>query len=219
LQAALAVQAALDGSKIYADVSTSSPQTKKKIAAAVEEKGAGFVDGALMDALSKYRHKVPTLVSGSGSDRFIRLMQPYNMALTKVSDTPGDAIAIKLVRSIYMKGLASLAVELLEAASKLGVEALVLKSIGESMNPFTFEDKMNSLVTASAIHAERQAHEMADVMAMLEEMGIEPTMTNATKRRLEWLASKKLKEKFQGRKPKRWEEVVKAWETYEQASE
>jgi hypothetical protein len=83
------------------------------------------------------------------------------------------------------------------------------------MNNVTFEDKLNFLVTAGAIHAARQAHEMADAAAMLIEMGIEPLMTEATRKRLQWLADKRLKEKFQGQKPKRWEQVVQAWETSE----
>ncbi len=213
--AALAVLAALNATKIYVDVSTSSPKTKQKIAAAVLPTGARFADVALMDSLTQYRHKVPTLVSGNGSDKFIQLMTPYKMSLEKVSDKPGEAIANKLVRSIYMKGLASLSAELLEAAAAFEVAPRVLKSIGSSMNNFPFEDKMNSLVTSSAIHAARQAHEMADAAAMLVEVGIEPLMTDATRKRLEWLANKQLKAKFQGKKPKRWEQVVEAWKSQE----
>ena len=211
LSAALGSIAKLDSSKIYVDVSTCSPNTKKKIAEAVESKGASFVDGALMGALTLHQHKVPTIVSGCGSDKFLQFMKPYHMALSKISETPGDAIAVKLIRSIYMKGLATLSVEMLEAASTLKVESLVLKSVGDSINAATFEEMMNFLVTASAIHAERQAHEMSDVMEMLVEIGVDPTMTEATKKRLEWLKSKRLKEKFQGINPGKWEIVVQAW--------
>jgi 3-hydroxyisobutyrate dehydrogenase-like beta-hydroxyacid dehydrogenase len=213
--AASAVVPVLNAAKVYADVSTSSPKTKQTIAAAILPTGGLFVDVALMDSITQYRHRVPSLVSGNGSDRFIQVMSPYHMCLEKVSDQPGEAIANKLVRSIYMKGLASLGIELLEAASALKVTPRVLKSISDSMNNVTFEDKLNFLVTAGAIHAARQAHEMADAAAMLIEMGIEPLMTEATRKRLQWLADKRLKEKFQGQKPKRWEQVVQAWETSE----
>lgn len=211
VQAALAVVTALTPGKIYADVSTSTATDKKKIAEAVEAQGAYFVDGALMGGLSVQRHKVPTLVSGSGSAQFVRLLTPYKMSLTKVSDIAGDAVAVKLVRSIAMKGLASLAVETLEAAVKLGVESLVLKSIADTMTAAPFEETLDWLVTASAIHAQRQVHEMHDVMTMMKEIGVEPTMTDATAKRLEWLESKKYKERFQGKKPKKWEEVAAAW--------
>ena len=74
-----------------------------------------------------------------------------------------------------------------------------------------FKDMMNFLVTASAIHAERQTHEMADCMAMLRDLDIAPTMTEATMKRLQWLADKKMKEKFGGKVPARWQDVVQAW--------
>ena len=211
LQAAEAVLADLDEHKIYADISTSSPTTKIKIAAIVAPTGAGFVDGALMGGLTLLQHKVPTLVSGSGAAKFIELMAPCQMNLNKVSDKPGDAIAVKLVRSIYMKGVATLEVEMLEAANKLQVEDLVLNSIAGSVDAKPFKDMMNFLVTASAIHAERQTHEMADCMAMLRDLGIAPTMTEATMKSLKWLSDKKLKDKFQGKVPARWQDVVQAW--------
>ncbi|MDR3589173.1 MAG: NAD(P)-binding domain-containing protein, partial [Negativicutes bacterium] len=146
LQAALDVVPELTGGKIYLDVSTSSAPTKKKIAEAVQAKKAGFVDGAMMGALSLNRHKVPTLVSGAASDELIRLLTPYHMSLEKVSDIPGDAISVKLVRSIYMKGMASLAVEMLDAATKLQVEELVLKSVSSTLNAAPFEETLDWLM-------------------------------------------------------------------------
>ena len=211
LQAAEAILADLNEAKLYADVSTSSPTTKRKIAALIAETGAGFVDGALMGGLTQLQHKVPTLVSGSGAENFISKMECCHMNLEKVSDKAGDAIAVKLVRSVYMKGVATLEVEMLEAAHKLQVEELVLDSIAHSVDAKPFKDMMNFLVTASAIHAERQTHEMADCMTMLRDLEIAPTMTEATMKRLQWLADKKMKEKFGGKVPARWQEVVAAW--------
>lgn len=69
---------------------------------------------------------------------------------------------------------------------------------------------MNWLVTAGAVHAERQSHEMKDCMVMLRDLGIQPTMTEATMKHLQGLASKKLKDRFQGKVPAQWEEVTKA---------
>jgi len=211
LQAAESILADLDAHKIYADVSTSSPTTKAKMAGLIAPTGAGFVDGALMGGLTQQHHKVPTLVSGSGAAKFIEWMSPCRMNLEKVSDKAGDAIAVKLVRSIYMKGAATLAVEMLEAATQLQVEDLVLDSVANTMDAKPFKDTLNFLVTASAVHAERQAHEMADCMTMLTDLGIAPTMTEATMKKMKWLSDKKLKDKFQGKVPAKWQDVVQAW--------
>ena len=197
---------------VYADVSASAPETKRKIWGEIEETGVLFVDGAMLGSLPLYQNRVPTLVSGNGSDRFIETMSPYGMDLEKVSDTPGEATAIKFVRSIFMKGLPALLVEMLEAASTMKVDHLVLKSIAATMNACPFEETLNRLVTGSAFHAERRAHEMESVVEMLESLQIQPTMSRAAQERLTWLAGKKIKEKFGGKTPKEWQQVVKAWE-------
>lgn len=210
--AALEGVKALDSIKIYVDVSTSSPKTKKKISEIVRKTGAKFVDGAMMGLLIMTQHKVPTLLSGDGADEYISRMTPYHMKLTKISDTPGDAIGIKLVRSIYMKGMIALSAEMLEAATKLQVERRVLDSVSDTLNAGPFEEVLTFLFTAGSIHAKRQAHEMEDVRSMLEELEIKPTMTIATEKRLTWLASKNIREKFHGKRPEKLEQVVKAFD-------
>src|ERR1035437_8604728 len=209
LQAAETIASDLSPKKLYADFSSSSPLTKQKIAAAVGASGAGFVDGGVMGALRMLQHKVPIL--GSGSDRFIATMIPYHMSLEKVSDIAGDAVAIKLVRSIYTKGVLTLHVEMMEAAIALGVEDAVHASLSKSLDGRTFMQMVNYFITSGAIHAERQAHEMQDCMAMLNDLGIAPIMTEATVLRLKRLADKNLKETFQGQVPATWQEVVSKW--------
>lgn len=212
LQTAKSLSPILKASTLYVDVSASSPEVKRNIWDEIKGAEVAFVDGAMLGPLPVYQHKVPTLVSGNGSDRFIELMQPYHMDLEKVSDTPGEATGIKLVRSIFMKGLPALFVEVLEAASIMKVDHLVLKSLSTTMNACSFEQTFNRLVTGSSVHAERRAHEMENVIAMLESINVKPTMSKATFERLHWLASKNLKEKFGGKTPKEWKEVVDAWE-------
>ena len=211
LPAALNIAASLKSGQVYADVSTSTAASKKKMAEAIESGGALFVDGALMGGLSMQHHKVPTLLSGRGSDAFIERLSPFGMNLSKVSDHAGDAIAIKLVRSIAMKGLASLAVETLAAATKLGVEDAVLRSIEDTLSAASFKETLDWLVTASAVHAERQVHEMHDVMLMMQEISVDTAMTKGTTHRLEWLASKNYKARFQGKKPREWQEIADCW--------
>lgn len=212
LQTAQGLKPFLQQDTIYVDVSASSPEVKRAIWGEIQGCGVSFVDGAMLGPLPVYQHKVPTLISGNGSDKFFEMMRPYNMDLEKVSDIPGEATGIKLIRSIFMKGLPALFVEVLEAASIMKVDHLVLKSLATTMNACPFEQTFNRLVTGSAIHAERRAHEMENVIAMLSSINVKPTMSQATCERLSWLASKNLKEKFGGKTPKDWQEVVKAWE-------
>lgn len=202
---------ALKKGQIYADISTSSPIVKREMAEIVEKTGATFVDGGLMASLAQTHHKVPVLLAGSGADDFARALTPFGMKLTKISNKAGDAIAVKLVRSIYMKGIASLGAEMLEAAYRLQVQDLVLPSIAETMDAKPFLENNNFLVIASAWHGDRQVHEMEDVAKMLDDIGVKSTMTDATKERLAWLASLKAREVFANKRPEHWEKLAEVW--------
>ena len=137
-------------------------------------------------------------------NRLIALMTPYGMDITKVSENPGDASAIKLVRSIYMKGVAALYLELLEAAHEFNIEELVLDSISETMDSKSFKETMNRLVTGSSIHALRRSIELDGSIQMLEASNLNSVMSKAAKNKLERLATFNLKEKFKGQKPNHW---------------
>ncbi|NOU92589.1 prephenate dehydrogenase/arogenate dehydrogenase family protein [Paenibacillus sp. LMG 31456] len=200
----------LEESCIYVDVSASNPEVKRSIHDNLKGKGVTFVDAAMMGPLPVYKHKVPILASGDGTDAFIDLLSPYGMDISKVSDTPGDASAVKLIRSIYMKGIAALLVEMLEAANHFNVDELVISSLSETMNGKSFEETMNRLVTGTSIHAVRRAVELEGSIDMLESSSIDSTMSQAAKEKLQRLSKFNLKEKFQGKTPSHWSDVINA---------
>lgn len=211
LDAAKSILGKLSQGKVLVDLSTSLPGTKKTIDILVRETGAKFVDGALMASLSQSHHKVPILLAGAGANEVIQALTPYGMKIEKVSDTAGDAIAVKLIRSVYMKGIAALGAEMLEAADVLKVDRLVLDSIGDTLNDKPFEEMNNHLVIASAWHGARQVHEMEDVTRMLKDIGVAPTMTEATIRRLEWFRDLEAAEYFGNDRPKEWNKLTGLW--------
>lgn len=211
LDAAKSVLGKLSRGKVLVDLSTSLPGTKKTIDKLVKGTGAKFVDGALMASLSQSHHKVPILLAGEGSDEVIQALAPYGMRIKKVSEKAGDAIAVKLVRSVYMKGIAALGAEMLEAADILKVDRLVLDSISDTLNDRPFEEMNNHLVIASAWHGGRQVHEMEDVTGMLKSIGVAPIMTEATMRRLEWFRDLEAAEYFGNDRPEEWRNLASLW--------
>lgn len=211
LETARQIAPYITSATLYVDLSASPPSIKQQIAKLAAAENALFVDGAMLGSLPLYKHKVPTLISGSGAQTFFEIMKPFEMDLEVVSEQAGDATGIKFVRSIFMKGLPALLVEVLQAASIMKVDNLVLPSLYKTMDACNFEQTLNRLVTGSAVHAERRAHEVKEVIVMLQELGIQPTMSTATYEKLSWLADKKLKEKFAGKTPKQWSEVVDNW--------
>jgi len=208
LEVAQSLAASYKKDLVYVDVSASTPEIKKQVASVVEGRGALFVDAAMLGPLPVYQHRVPISASGSGAGSFIKTMTGYGMQITKISDHPGDASALKLIRSIYMKGIAGLMVEFLEAAKKYGVEEAAISSIDETMNAKTFVETMNRLVTGSALHAKRRAVELGGSIEMLQESDIDASISIAAQKKLERLAQLDIPEKYKGSKPDTWEEIL-----------
>ena len=198
---------------LYADVNTAAPRVKEEVASIVERTGAAFVDAAMMGAIPTFLHRVPILASGSGAGRFKERMQPYGMNIRLIGEKPGQASAIKMFRSIFMKGLLSLFLETLTATHRYGVDERVLGSIAESLDGVPFVETARLQMTKGAVNAERMAHEMEEVVAALEELGVPAGMSRAAREKLLWCAGFGLRERFGGELPSTLTEVLQAMET------
>jgi 3-hydroxyisobutyrate dehydrogenase-like beta-hydroxyacid dehydrogenase len=194
--------------KIYADVSASTPKTKETIWEIIKDTGVLFADAALLGSLPASRHKVPILVSGNGAQAFMDAVTPLGMNVSVIGDKPGDASAIKLIRSIYMKGVAALMVEMLQAADAYGVSDKVIASVAESMDASPFVPAMNRLVTGTAIHCVRRAAELKGSIELLEEAGLDPSIVAAAKQIHESLEKYNFAEKNVTHRIKQWEDVI-----------
>ena len=197
---------------LYADVNTSSPHVKETVAGIVEATGASFTDAAMLGAIPTFLHRVPILASGSGAERFLEAMQPYGMNIRVIGALPGQASAIKMFRSIFMKGLLSLFMEMLTATHRYGVDELVLASIAESLDGVPFRETARQQMTKGVVNAERMAHEMEEVIATLEELGVPAGMSKASREKLLWCAGFGLRERFGGELPSTLAEVLREME-------
>ncbi len=197
---------------LWADVNTASPRVKQDVAAIVERTGAAFCDAAMMGPIPTYLHRVPILASGGGAARFGTLMAPWGMNIRNVGEKPGQASAIKMFRSIFMKGLLSLLLEMLTATHRYGVDETVLASIAETMDGPSFLETARLQMTKGSVNAERMAHEMEDVIATLDELGVPAGMSRAARDKLLWCAGFGLRERFGGELPATLEEVLRAME-------
>lgn len=196
--------------KLYVDVSASTPATKEAIWEAIKDTGVLFADAAMLGSLPKDKHKVPITASGNGAAKFQDLMTPYGMKITLAGEKAGSASAIKLVRSIFMKGIASLMIEMLQAADAYGVSDEVVASVSKSMDNIPFTSHLDRLVTGSALHCVRRAAELKGSIAMLSEAELSPEMTVATKHRLEALESYEFAKQYVDHKPAGWQEIIEA---------
>jgi len=197
------VKGALRPGQIYADVSASTPRTKECIWEALKETGVLFVDAAMLGSLPKDRHRVPITASGNGAEAFRAAMSPYGMNISVIGETAGSASAIKLVRSVYMKGLSMLMLEMLLAADAYGISEEVVSSISKSLDNIPFVNHLDRLVASSAVHCRRRTVELGGSAEMLREGDIPSRMTMAAK---EWLEALGRYDFSSG--PKSWREIV-----------
>jgi 3-hydroxyisobutyrate dehydrogenase-like beta-hydroxyacid dehydrogenase len=164
---------ALRSETIYADLNTASPELKRELAARVPR----FVDVALLGAVPARGLGTPALASGTAAEEFAAIVAPLGMPVEVVSGRAGDAAALKLVRSVFMKGLAAAAIESLAAAEAAGHRDWLERQLGEVIGAGLLE----RLVEGSRRHATRRVDEMDAACELLVSLGIEPRIAGAAR--------------------------------------
>jgi 3-hydroxyisobutyrate dehydrogenase-like beta-hydroxyacid dehydrogenase len=180
LEVAADVAGALGAGALYADLNTSAPELKRELSEAVPVQ---FVDVALVGVVPASGLATPALASGAGAERFAGLLRPLGMPVEVVGPRPGDAAALKLLRSVFMKGIAAAAIESLQAAEAAGVEQHVRSDIAAVLG----EPLLDRLLVGSRAHAARRVDEMHAAAAYVEELGVEPRVSAAAAAWLEQL--------------------------------
>jgi 3-hydroxyisobutyrate dehydrogenase-like beta-hydroxyacid dehydrogenase len=169
--------------QIFADLNTAAPALKRELAALIEPTGAAFVDLALMAPVPGHGLHTPALAAGSGAEAFMALFKPLGMPITFVDNQAGSAAQRKLLRSVFMKGLAACVIESMEAASKAGCAEWMR---GEITNQLLAADAalLDRLIEGSRKHAARRIEEMRAASELLNELHVEPRISQAA---LAWL--------------------------------
>ena len=180
LEIATDVAGALGAGVLYADLNTSAPALKHKLAEIVP---VLFVDVALVGVVPASGLRTPALASGPGAERFAGLFRPLGMPVEVVGPRPGDAAGLKLLRSVFMKGIAAAAIESLQAAQAAGVEQHVRADIAAVLG----EPLLDRLLVGSRAHAARRVDEMHAAAAYVEQLGVEPRVSAAAAAWLEQL--------------------------------
>ena len=176
LGAASAALPALAHGSIYADLNTAAPEAKREIAALVEGAGARFADVALTGVVPATGLRTRALASGAGARAFADAFGPLGMQVEVVSEAPGDAATLKLLRSVFMKGVAAAAIETLEAAEAAGQRERLEEQLADVLG----EPLLLRLLDGSRRHAARRADEMEAARDLLLALGIEPRIATAS---------------------------------------
>jgi len=209
LDAARATVAYLSPRHTYADLNSVSPALKQDIEKVIDESGASFVEAAVMAPVQPYGHRVPMLLGGPGAGAFAATMTPLGMRLEVLAGAKvGSAAAVKMCRSIVVKGLEALLLECVMAATKFEADDLVFASLKETWPGIDWKKLADYTSGRVVVHGERRAREMEEVAETLRAIGIDPIMAEATARRQDWTAEMDLKSHFGPEGPKTYQEVL-----------
>jgi 3-hydroxyisobutyrate dehydrogenase len=188
LEAARSCLPGLRQGQLFLDMNSVSPKRKIETAALVASTGAAYVDVAVMAPAAPYLHKVPCLIGGPGAEAWAPRAAALGMKMEFVSAEVGQACAIKMFRSIVVKGLEALLVESMTASAEYGVEDRVLASLKETWPGIDWQKLSGYMIERVVSHGKRRAAEMREVSATLQSIGMEPTMAAATAVRQQWVA-------------------------------
>jgi 3-hydroxyisobutyrate dehydrogenase-like beta-hydroxyacid dehydrogenase len=180
---------------LYIDASSNSAHNMEQAAELVGDT-AKFVDASVMGPVDLMGIKVPFVASGRHASEFRDRMTPYGMVISVVGSKPGDASAMKLIRSVLMKGLAMLLLETMEAARRRDILDAVIEDASVTFNEIPFQKIIKRYVGGTAVHCERRIHEMKECLELLHDMGAGDRATRSTISMLREMAGMGMPQKF-----------------------
>jgi 3-hydroxyisobutyrate dehydrogenase len=182
---------AIPAGSVYADLATASAGLKRDLAAQAAAAGLGFADVALMAPVSGLGLRTPALVSGPAAGKVVALLAPLGMPVEHAGEEAGVAATRKLLRSIVVKGLTAVVMEAMRAAEAAGLAEETWDNIVAQLTAAD-EAFVRRLVDGAPRHAARRVHEMEAAAALLAELGVDPTMTDATSEHLRRLEAERV---------------------------
>jgi 3-hydroxyisobutyrate dehydrogenase-like beta-hydroxyacid dehydrogenase len=185
----------------YLDINSDSPGTKREAAALIEGVGGRYVDVAVMAPVPPYGIAVPMAVCGKWGRAVADRLNPFGFKIDVFDKPIGFTSAMKMCRSVMIKGIESLIVESMTAAVAYGVEDYVIPSLDEYFKGKDWRGQAEYMMSRVIEHGERRAAEMREAAKTVAEIGLEPLMTAATAERQQWVADRVPPDFFKGRKP------------------
>ena len=188
LDAARAAAPGLARGAFFLDVNSVSPGTKREAAAIVQQAGGRYVEAAVMTSVPPHGIRAPMLLGGPQAEAFMPLAEALGLRAQVFSAELGRASAVKMCRSIMVKGLEALVTECMLASRRYGVEQEVLASLADTLPHKDWPGLARYTMSRALIHGKRRAEEVREVVRTIEEAGLGAMQSPATALRQDWAA-------------------------------
>jgi 3-hydroxyisobutyrate dehydrogenase-like beta-hydroxyacid dehydrogenase len=172
----------------FLDFNSASPGAKQRAAALIDSKGGRYVEGAVMTSIPPYRIRVPLLLGGGGARELAPLLVELGFDAKVASEQLGIASAVKMCRSVMIKGLEAMVIESFTTARAYGVEDAVLASLAETFPGINWEKQGAYFFQRVIEHGRRRSEEVREVAETVREIGLTPWSAQGTAERQAWVA-------------------------------
>jgi 3-hydroxyisobutyrate dehydrogenase-like beta-hydroxyacid dehydrogenase len=172
----------------FLDFNSASPGAKRRAAALIDGAGGRYVEGAVMTSVPPHRIKVPLLLGGPGARELAPLLVELGFNAKVASDQLGVASAVKMCRSIMIKGMEAMVIESFATARAYGVEDAVLASLAETFPGINWEKQGAYFFQRVIEHGRRRSEEVREVAETVREIGLTPWSAQGTAERQAWVA-------------------------------
>ena len=179
LEAARSAAPHLSNRPYYLDINSVSPG-RKQATARLLGGAARYVDVAVVAAIHPARHRTPILTAGPHAQAIAPLLAELGMTAIVAGPEIGAAAAIKMIRSVMIKGIEALTFECFVAAGRAGILDEVTASLNNNYPGLDWARMTQYNLERMASHGERRAAEMEESAATLRELGLDPLMVEAT---------------------------------------
>ncbi len=152
------------------DLNSVSPACRRSCSEVVGASGGRYVEAAVMSAVLPHGIRVPMLLGGPDAAPLLPELIRLGFRASLLSAEIGIASAVKLCRSVVIKGLEALVVESLAAARAFGVEQHVITSLRETYPGIEWESHADYLFSRVIQHGRRRAEEMRASSEMLDSL-------------------------------------------------
>ena len=173
---------------LFLDLNSASPGTKQAAARLIDGAGGHYVEAGVMTSVPPYGIRVPMLLGGASAAALAPVLQGWGMDATPVSDRLGVASAIKMCRSVMIKGLEALVIESYATARAYGVEDHMIPTLAETFPSIDWQKQGAYFFSRVVQHGQRRAEEMREAANTVREAGFEPFMAAAIADKQQWVA-------------------------------
>jgi 3-hydroxyisobutyrate dehydrogenase-like beta-hydroxyacid dehydrogenase len=172
----------------FLDFNSCSPGAKARAAALIDGNRGRYVEGAVMTSIPPYRIKVPLLLGGAGASELAPLLVELGFDAKVASEKLGVASAVKMCRSVMIKGMEAMVIESFTTARAYGVEDAVLASLAETFPSIDWEKQGAYFFQRVIEHGRRRSEEVREVAETVREAGLTPWSAQGTAERQAWVA-------------------------------